>query len=536
MVSPLVVLLSCAGDPQPDTASQPMQRATPLQLLVRASLDFRGVRPSGEEVEWLTDEPDALDEMIDTFIDDERFPDRIIALYQEIYLSNTENIDLRPNTLPFADTRLFYWAVGQEPLQLLAQIVREDLPYTEIVTADWTMANEELSEWFPVTWTEGDTGWHKVQYTDGRPAAGVIATNGLWWRYVTTEANANRRRANALTRILVCEDFLERPITFDQTANAQDEAAINDAIHNNPACINCHVALDPIASNLFGFYWTNFTSVTEGRTYSPGLEQTWRELTGTSPGWYGTPTTGLSGLGAVIAADPRLPTCAVEQAFELMMRRPVSVDDADDLVALREVFLADDLRLKSLYRAIADLDVYQAARDETDDGALPLKMMAPDVLATSIEAITGLTWMAYTAPALYTDLHGVRALAGGVEGVMIKQPAVAPDATILLVQEAIAATAASYALRNETGLDPEERRLFREVDFTESLEADEAVLRAQLQSLHLRVLSQQVELDGPEVDAGLALWVELLAIEGVPILAWQGVLEALLRDPAYLLY
>ena len=539
MVILIPLVLGCAEGPVPvaDSAdASSMPSATTLQLLVRTSLDFRGIRPSQEEIERVEGDPAALDQMIDGFLDDERFPDRIVALYQEIYLTNTESIDLRPSGIPFDNPKYFNWQVGQEPLQIVAQVVREDLPYTDIVTADWSMANENLASFFPVTWNEGDTGWHKVTYTDGRPAAGVIATNGLWWRYTTTTANANRRRANALTRILVCEDFLDRPIAFDQTTNFLDDDAIADAIHNNPACVNCHVAMDPIASNLFGFYWSNFSSSMEGRTYHPAHEQEWQRLTGTPPGWFGQPLSGLADLGPAIAADPRFPNCAVKQAFELLMRRKSGVDDADELMQLREEFLASDLRIKSVYRAIADLDIYRAARSETDERALPIKMMAPDILASSLEEITGLHWMTKETPILYTDLAGVRALAGGVEGIMVKQPALAPDATVVLVQEAAAAVAAGYALDQEQGLAAKDRHLFTQIDFTETPESDEALMREQLRLLHLRVLSQRVEVDGAEVDADLALWEQLASIEGDPALAWQGTLEALLRDPAFLLY
>ena len=53
-----------------------------------------------------------------------------------------------------------------------------------------------------------------ARYTDGRPAAGVLATNGLWWRYTTTDSNMNRTRAAAISRLLLCEDFMARPVSF----------------------------------------------------------------------------------------------------------------------------------------------------------------------------------------------------------------------------------------------------------------------------------------------------------------------------------
>ena len=44
----------------------------------------------------------------------------------------------------------FAASVGEEPLRLLSYIAENDLPYTEIVTAEYTMANELLCEAFPI--------------------------------------------------------------------------------------------------------------------------------------------------------------------------------------------------------------------------------------------------------------------------------------------------------------------------------------------------------------------------------------------------
>ena len=40
-------------------------------------------------------------------------------------------------------------------------------------------------------------------------------TNGVWWRYYTTPNNFGRTRAAAISRLLLCEDYLLRPISFE---------------------------------------------------------------------------------------------------------------------------------------------------------------------------------------------------------------------------------------------------------------------------------------------------------------------------------
>ena len=108
--------------------------------------------------------------------------------------------------------------LGEEPLQVLAEITRSDLTYSEVVTANWTMANAAMAEWSPVAydWSDETGGWQKVEYIDDRPSAGLLVSNGLWWRYNSTLTNAQRGRANIVSKMLLCNDFLERRIQIDR--------------------------------------------------------------------------------------------------------------------------------------------------------------------------------------------------------------------------------------------------------------------------------------------------------------------------------
>lgn len=526
MVGLLLTLVGCA---EPAAEVSPQEA---VRRLVRVSLDLRGVRPTEAEIEQVEADPAAIEALTAEFVTDERFFAHLVQLYQEIYLSETEGIDLRPSNVPYDDAKPYYWLVGQEPLQIVGQVAREDLPYTEVVTGDWTMAEEHLGETFPVEWPEGQTGWHKTRYTDGRPAVGVLAANGLWWRYTTTEANANRRRANAISRILVCHNYLDRPIVFAADIPLTDDAAVRDAISNDPTCVGCHSSLDPIASNLFGFYWSNFTSATEGLTYHEEKETMWGSLVGAHPGWAGREISGLSELGPAIAADPRFVPCAVSQAWSLMSRRKVTPEDAATLETLTDDFVTGGLKLRTLYRDIA-LHPNVLGTDTENPEA---RLLRPDAIGTAVEQLTGFAWEVEGLPVLQSDVKGLRGLAGGVEGVLIKQPALRPSSTILLVMELLAAESSAYAVTTERALPAAERRLFTGIDFTETPASDETAMREQMQSLYLRILSRRTEVDGPEVNALMELWSSLHDIDGDIPGAWRGVLDALFRDPTFLLY
>jgi ATPase subunit of ABC transporter with duplicated ATPase domains len=75
----------------------------------------------------------------------------------------------------------------------------------------------------------------------------------MWWRYPSNGSNYHRGRANAVSRIFLCSDYLSRPVIFPRDLDLTDEELVLNAIRTNPACVNCHVSLDPLASYLSGF-------------------------------------------------------------------------------------------------------------------------------------------------------------------------------------------------------------------------------------------------------------------------------------------
>lgn len=535
MVS-LLLLFACAPEAQntPDKA-EAWPEMSASSLLTRASLDLRGVRPEPDELDQLDADPAALAGMLDGFLQDERFEERLVDLYAEIYLTQSDAFPVSTFGLELTDTPAFLVAVGEEPLRILAEVASEDLPYTEVVTADWTMADHNLAEVFPVDYPAGETGWKKVRYTDGRPAAGVMSTNGLWWRYVSTDSNANRKRANTISRLFLCEDYLTRPIEFDRNVNLLDDEEVQAALETNPGCMNCHTSLDPLASFFFGFYWYNYTSAAEARVYHPERENLWASFTGTAPAYYGEPGYTLEDLGSFVAADPRFPSCAVEQAYTLLLRRDVSLEDQESLNRTRDAFINGGLTVRALFRDVLDAPAYRAA--ETDDeGAVTKKLATVGLLASQVEALTGFRWTYAGYDMMATDTYGLRTLGGGADGYTVTKTATSPTTTLIMVQEALAEAAAHYAVEQEQLLGASERRLFTEIDFSETPEVGRAAMVAQIIRLHRLIFGTRVAEDGEEVAANLELWEALYAVEGSPAAAWSGLLSALLRDPDLVLY
>ncbi len=521
----ILALAACA--PVEEAPGEGVPQMSAVDALVRTSLDLRGVRPSVEEVAAVEADAGALDGLVDDFLDDPRFEGRVRDLWSEIYLTRAPSIYVNAASFGLADEAAFQRSTGEEALRILGYVAANDRPWTDIVTGDWTMADELTASIWPIERPEGE-GWVKSRYTDGRPAAGVLATNSLWWRYTSTDSNANRKRANTASRVLLCNDYLVRPLEFDRNVNLLDEEAVNEAITTNPSCVNCHQSLDPFASYFFGFWWYDPSNTLEIVRYFPERENRWEDYTGVAPSFYGEPGYNLADLGRQIAADHRFPTCAVEQAWELLLRRETVAEDTDALNEHRDAFIGGGLTMKALMRSIVADPRYRAgATDEA--GYVPRKMMTPDLLAAAVEGLTGYTWTYGAYDLLRNDTVGYRTLAGGADGYAVTAAATAPNATVALVQQRLAESAAWYVVESE----PE--RLFT-VDFTETPDTDRDAMVAQLQALHLAIFGRRVAADGEEVEAGLALWSELYAVERDTRDAWAGVLSVLLRDPDFLLY
>ncbi len=536
---PLAVLaVACSGGPDEAPDLGPIVELDDSDLLIRASLDLRGVRPTLAEYEELERTGD-VDALIETFLEDRRFGDRVADLFSEVYLTRTENyapIDFSAFDLTGLSIADVMRSVGDEPLMILAEVAREDLPITDLVTADWTMANEITARMFPVDYPADATGWRRAHYTDARPAAGVLSTNGMWWRYQSTASNANRKRANATSRILLCHDYLTRPIDFDRNVNLLDEEAVAEAVRTNPGCVNCHVSLDPLAAYFFGF-WTFQPTASEVASYHPARERYWEQVLGegVSPAYYGDPGSSLADLGLSIAADHRFPECMVEHVTELLLRREAELLDFDRMTAHREALLDGGLTLRALFRSVVRSPEYRAATDDGLPGTqVPLKMATPGLLASQVEDLTGFEWESQGgADLLLTDRQGFLTLAGGADGYYSTKNSTSPNTTLLLVQERLAEAASDFAVKEaQAGRSS----LFGELPLDATPDTDRAALVEVLQRLHLRIFGDEVAADGPEVEANLALWRDLYALEGRADRAWAGVLSALLRDPDFLFY
>ena len=136
---------------------------------------------------------------------------------------------------------------------------------------------------------------------------------------------------------------------------------------------------------------------------------------------------------------------------------------------------------------------------------------------------------------LRTDDQGLRTLGGGVDGVNNTVAALAPNSTIMLVQQRLSEAAARYVVE-EDFRDPDNARLLTEVWPSLTPMENPAEFARQIQRLHRLIFGRTVAEDGPEVAANSDLWRQLYYVSADSYEAWAGLLSALFRDPDFLIY
>ena len=168
------------------------------------------------------------------------------------------------------------WGVARAPLELVAHVVENDLPYTEILTADYIMANHPAAVGYGASSTFGEPAdvqvFRPVRFesyyrnddskvvelrknccyrvinpgnlSTAYPHAGILNTNVFLRRYPSTATNRNRARSRWTYYHFLGVDIEK------SASRTTDPEALSDTDNptlKNPACAVCHSVMDPVA-------------------------------------------------------------------------------------------------------------------------------------------------------------------------------------------------------------------------------------------------------------------------------------------------
>ena len=268
--------------------------------LRRAAIMFAGRIPTKEEYESIeTGGPTTLRATIRGLMEGLEFHEYLIRASNDRLLTDREGGDLFDNYRFFVDhiNKLYelnekavssededaarYWEIAtgyganRAPLELIAYVVENDLPYTEVLTADYVMANpwsaevygssakfstpKNAHEFKPSTieryfrhgpgyeWESTEFGNRVINpgtLVTSWPHAGILNTKAFLQRYPTTPTNRNRARSRWTYYHFLGIDIEK---SASRTTDPVALADTNNPTLNNAACTVCHSVLDPIA-------------------------------------------------------------------------------------------------------------------------------------------------------------------------------------------------------------------------------------------------------------------------------------------------
>ena len=522
----IFLMLSCATS---DPESAPQYLSTP-RLLRRMSLDVRGTLPTLSEYESVQQPNVDWDSVVDVLLDSPEYEEHLVHRFGDIWhtrvdqfdiVSDDFNLDAYVWWFPFSRT------VGEEPLRLMAHIAANDLPWTEIVTSDTVLANDLLATIFPIEYLDGTSpdelstenlsNWREARYTDGRPPVGILSTNGLWWRYPTDSFNMNRTRAAMLTKMLLCDDYLARPIDF----SASDDILENTetAIKEDPSCLTCHASLDPLSSAMFGFWWVERYNPLEATYYHPERELMGMEMMGVEPSWFGQPVLGFAEVGELIAQDIRFSQCTITQALEMLYQRKTKATDFPQVSSIQETF-ETEYSYKSIWKAVLLSDEYRTESAGSGSNVQGYRMLSPYQMEHSLRTLTTYTWSSGGFELMDIDY---RTMAGGIDGYQTFEQQYYPNLSSTVVLERLAQAHSAAAVQRGVS-DFDFKVDFQHPDFYEQLS-------------QMRLLLHGEVADDVWTGETLQLWIQVFdASNQNAEMAWEVVLGALIQDVDFVRY
>ena len=198
------------------------------------------------------------------------------------------------------------------PLELIAHVAENDLPYTEVLTANYIMANPWSAQAYGAATRFADGGDPHVfepseiasyyrpceglvveetlfgdlvadpgPCATDYPHAGVLNTKVFLQRYPTTPTNRNRARSRWTYYHFLGLDIEK---SASRTTNPTALADANNPTMHNASCTVCHSVLDPLAGafrnygdeGLYRDQWGGFDALDEFYKYEPSGRRDFR--------------------------------------------------------------------------------------------------------------------------------------------------------------------------------------------------------------------------------------------------------------------
>ena len=537
-----------------------------VATLRKASLSIVGRVPTLEEEQRVRDGGfEALDEILGEMMTEDEFFTRLKEIYNDHFLTdryypNTAALDVLeslgedespvyPNVrwyegLPEAEAetagRFSNQAISRESLELVAHVVRNNLPFTEILTADYTMVNSYSAKVY---------GLGNVQFQDpsdytefapaqvpGIPHAGVLTSPIFLTRFPTTDTNRNRHRARMMYKFFLATDVLalgNRPVQSSSILGTNP--TLNDS-----GCNVCHNVIDPAAAGFMNFGAMGEYAPPETGWFPDMKQPGFGDLV-LPPAEY---PRALNWLATQMANDRKFAVSAVHVVYHGLsgddpLKPPTEPSEPGYLEGIRAAdmqaaifdevataFIEDGYNLKTIVKALVKTPYYRAVNatglDESRELELAKlgtgRLLIPEQLHRKIEAVTGQPWrVGVDGTDLLIDMDEYRIFYGGIDSDTITERITEPNGIMANVAKRMGNEIACWTTAADFTRAPGDRSLFPFVDPSFSPEdsngfevpAASSAIRANLQYLHAKLLGEYLDQNDPEINRSYELFLNV---------------------------
>jgi hypothetical protein len=574
------------ADPKATPFLQGVVMLDDRRQLRRVTLSLAGRLPTDAEFAAVAkDGPGAMPALLDAVMREDAFFDRLREGFNDVFLTLGIDGNADQTVLSyehFEKTRHWYqnydlshikdknerqrteWKIAAEyrkallgePMKLVEYVVKNDRPFTEIVTADYIMVSpysargygvfDEVKgkfkdpndpfEYVPVklkalvSRDKNDKAANQDSPTGSYPHAGLLSTFQYLTRYPTTETNRNRLRARMYYQHFLGVDVLEL------AARVSDAAAVT-AKYKVPTmqaaeCVVCHKTLDPVAG-LFQDYWRFADQGVFGKRkdgwftdmFAAGFEG---EHLPASERWRS-----LQWLGERTAKDPRFAVAMTEHVYYILTGRKVLLPpkDVEDPLyparlrayteqrrrteAIAARFAGSGFNLKGVFKDWIASDFYRAdglatavkepcRRAELDDSGL-VRMLSPEQVERKVGAVFGEKWGRLT--------DQLATLYGGIDSKEVTDRAADPSGAMGAIQRSLSNNVACRHVARDFARPAAQRKLFPGIEpnvLPGSSAEDDARIRQAIVRLHERILGRYDAADSEEVERTYRLFAGIV--------------------------
>lgn len=554
------------------------------ETIRKAALVLAGRYPTDEEFKSGST-PEGFDALVTSFTREEPFYDVLREAWNDalltdraldagvgsIYGQAPELYDDRyPGYTP-ENRSLTTRSITEEPMRFVEYVVRNDRPFSEVVSGGYLVANPFTAKLYGVPHTQAMIAdnlleWERVDFAPAQvqtrngasklvpvPVAGVLTTASFLNRWETTPTNKGRKRARVLLKSFLATDILKfgtRPVDSTALTSVQNPES------NSAECSVCHTVVDPIAGGFRGF--------DEGRLQQFNPDDKWHDDM-LPPGINSVqmPPTNYTNasmwMGPQIAADPRFGIAVAQVMYQALVGdEPLTfpTDNAaagyqdkvkaftlqsDWLVQAGQDFMRNNYDLRRLVVNIVKSPYFRARSGDVDRDAIHSglgqgRLLTPEMLARKTKATTGLYFFTgeqiaydptrkrdgFLRNEIVSDTNW-RLLYGGIDSNETTKRLELMTPVMLAASQYFASVTACRATSFDFTKPAADRRLFKQVEMStvpfspranKTLElvavpGNEAKIRENIQYLFFRLLGEDVATDSDTVNQTYQLFVDV---------------------------